>query len=134
MHVNVMPFVEPLTGPDSDLGCALDEVLRLEVSLSHRPLSSVCELVGECDLGRVVGDRRRERHRDIHHVGAVAQQVSLFLGQFHVGVVFVTQTESAETEIRNLKVKILRTTVPVKADARTDINRKRKVAGERLEE
>ena len=58
----------------------------------------------------------------------------LFPRQFHVGIRFVTEPEPAETEIRNLKVKILRTAVSVKANATTDINGERKVAGKRLEE
>ena len=58
----------------------------------------------------------------------------LFPRQFHVGIVFITQTEPTETEIRNLKAEILRTAISVKADARPDINGERKVAGKRLEE
>jgi hypothetical protein len=54
--------------------------------------------------------------------------------QFHVGIVFVTETPTTTHVFWNLKAEILRTPVAVKADAGTDINRERKVAGQRLEE
>src|ERR1700751_2073394 len=44
MQVNIMPIVEPLTGPDGDLRCALDEILCLDKRLPQGDLGTGVEL------------------------------------------------------------------------------------------
>lgn len=83
----------------------------------------------------VVGENWRYSERGVHHVGAVAEKVSLIQAYFRIEVVFVTETETAATgEIRYLKVKIAVAPTAVELETGTRVNVKREIAGEGFQE
>src|ERR1700746_2131982 len=60
--------------------------------------------------------------------------MSLLPRQFHVGIVFVTETPTATHVFWDTETEVLRTAIAVDSNTATNIDGERKVAGQRLEE
>jgi hypothetical protein len=126
-----------LTTPEGNFGSALEDVLHLDVRFTHT------------DIEVVIGGFRRQKgllvntplkevwrysERNVRHIGAIPKDVSLAEAQFHVEVVFVTQTEPATNAIWYFKVEVATAAIAVELKTGPDVHVEREVAGERFQE
>jgi hypothetical protein len=86
-------------------------------------------------LGLLISDGRGKGHGNIHYIRAITQHVSLHPGQFHVGVVFVTETHTPGTwKVRYREAEVAATAVTIELEPSSDVCREREVPGQRFQE